>query len=143
MNGDAYKPSGTTWNVASDMRIKENIVDANLFMCYNDLKNLQLRRFNYISSFTDEVQIYDKNITGFIAQEIISTIPKAVRKVSAHGFDDFNSINIDQIVMTSFGALKKTINDKEVLESTIISIQTLNSELLVRLSTIEGVLLNR
>ena len=35
MSGDAYKPSGTTWNVASDIRIKENIVDANLFMCYN------------------------------------------------------------------------------------------------------------
>jgi hypothetical protein len=139
MSGDAYKPTGTSWNVASDQRIKENIVDADLTRCYDDLKHLSLRRFNYISSFSDQVKLYDNNVTGFIAQEIISTIPKAVKQMSAYGYSDFKTINLDQITMTSFGAIKKLITDKESLESTVFTLQTMNDTLQVRLSTLEGI----
>ena len=139
MSGDAYKPTGTSWNVASDKRIKENIVDADLTRCYDDLKHLSLRRFNYISSFSDQVKLYDNNVTGFIAQEIISTIPKAVKQMSAYGYSDFKTINLDQITMTSFGAIKKLITDKESLESTVFTLQTMNDTLQVRLSTLEGI----
>jgi hypothetical protein len=138
-SGDAFKPSGTSWNVASDQRIKENIVDADLTRCYDDLKHLSLRRFNYISSFSDQVKLYDNNVTGFIAQEIISTIPKAVKQMSAYGYSDFKTINLDQITMTSFGAIKKLITDKESLESTVVTLQTMNDTLQLRLSTLEGI----
>ena len=34
----AGKPTSSNWSISSDMRLKENIEDANLDICYNDIK---------------------------------------------------------------------------------------------------------
>ena len=41
----------TTWDLSSDHRIKENIKKADLSMCYNNVKNINLYRYNYINGF--------------------------------------------------------------------------------------------
>ena len=136
--GDAFKPTGTSWNVASDARIKENIEDASLDFCYSDVKSLRLRRFNYISTFIDEVGVYDKRITGFIAQEVKNVIPKAVLIGEAYGISDFLTFNMDQVQMAFNGATKKLIEDKENLESTTVSLLNLNSDLSHQISTLSN-----
>ena len=138
----ASKPGTTTWGIPSDLRIKENIVNADIDRCYNDIKSVALRRFNYKPWFFDAVQGNDKHVLGFIAQEVSSIIPKVVTTENAYGFSDFHVFNIDQLNMSLYGAVKKTIADKEILESTVkgqrFEIQTLQGSTSLILSTLEG-----
>lgn len=65
----------------SDERLKENIELANLEMCYNTVKSLPVFRFSW-KDFTGCGQ--DKNVTGFIANEVEKVFPKAVTTSNAH-----------------------------------------------------------
>jgi hypothetical protein len=47
MVAPAAKPSTSTWATTSDSRVKLNIQDADLDVCYNTIKNLPLRRFTW------------------------------------------------------------------------------------------------
>jgi hypothetical protein len=77
--------------------------------------------------------VNDKKVIGFIAQEVESFYPKAIIKSEENGFEDFRSLDVDQIYKCMYGALKKVINDKEALEATIVSqqqqINTLQSQM--------------
>jgi hypothetical protein len=136
--GDAYKPTGTAWVATSDLRVKENVSLADLDICYKNIKDLPLRRFNYNSTFIGNTGVLDKRVLGFIAQEVSSIMPKAVIQTGGFGISDLLSLNVDQLNMSLFGAVKKTVKDKEVLESTVISLQTLNGHLADRISTLEA-----
>ena len=142
LQGNAFKPTGSLWDIFSDKRLKENIVDADLDWCYSDVKNIRLRRFHYISSYIEQAQLLDTNVLGFIAQEVSSIIPKSVNNGSGYGFSDILSLNIDQLNMSLFGAVKKTILDKETMDSTIkgqrVEIETLRGTQTFILSTLEG-----
>jgi hypothetical protein len=138
----ATKPTTTTWTVTSDQRIKDDIRDADYDRCYNDIKAVQLRRFTWADNFFQTVEGYDKRVLGFIAQEVSTIVPKAVRIGDGYGFSNFHYLNIDQLNMSLYGAVKKTISDKEVMESTIkgqrIQIETLQGITTTILSTLEG-----
>jgi hypothetical protein len=137
-SGDAYKPTGATWKTLSDMRIKENIVEADYARCYNDLKRVPLRRYRYTSSFIQQAGVMDRTVLGFVAQELATVMPKSVTSQALYGFDDLNTISVDQINMATVGALKKTIEDKEALESTTCALVTLNGSLSAQLLDIQG-----
>jgi hypothetical protein len=138
----AAQPLATTWLVTSDKRIKENIVNADLDRCYNDLKNVPLRRYAYVSSFFELVDGTDRHVLGFVAQEVSTIIPKAVVVGEGYGYSNFNYLNIDQLNMSLYGAVKKTILDKEILESTVkgqrVELETLRGTTTLILSTLEG-----
>ena len=138
----AAQPLATTWLVTSDKRIKEDIVNADLDRCYNDLKNVPLRRFAYASSFFELVDGTDRHVLGFLAQEVSSIIPKSVVVGEGYGYNNFNYLNIDQLNMSLYGAVKKTIQDKEFLESTVkgqrIELETLRGTTSLIMSTLEG-----
>jgi hypothetical protein len=138
----ASKPGTTTWGIPSDVRIKENIVNADLDRCYSDIKSVPLRRFSYKPWFFNAVQGKDKHVLGFIAQEVSTIIPKVVTIDTAYGFSDFNILNIDQLNMSLYGAVKKLISEKEFLESTVkgqhIEFTTLQGTTHGILSTLEG-----
>ena len=44
---EGYKASGTTWQNPSDERLKEDIENANLDLCYDLLKQLPLDRYKW------------------------------------------------------------------------------------------------
>jgi hypothetical protein len=142
INNSAVKPLTTTWTAGSDLRVKENIVDADTEICYSNVKAIRLRRFAWQSSFFDSASGYDRHVLGFVAQEIATVVPKAVETKEAYGYSNFHFLNIDQLNMALFGAVKKTIQDKEVLESTLkgqhIEIQTLNETTTYIVSTLKG-----
>jgi hypothetical protein len=64
----ALSPSFSNWTVFSDKTLKQNIVDVNLQMAYDNFKTLNFKRFSYIDTKTN-----DKNLTGLIAQDIKKT----------------------------------------------------------------------
>src|SRR6056300_1732557 len=117
VNGTAAKTGGGTWTSTSDARLKENIQDANLDTCYDTIKNLKLRRFTW----RDDVEgITDKNVIGWIAQEVEEVLPKSVTTVhEKYGLENVKFLNADQIYAAMFGTIQKLIDDKERLEAQV------------------------
>ena len=125
----AFKPITNTWTISSDKRIKENIKDANLNICYDDIRKVQLRRYNFISSFSEIIKVNDKTRLGFIAQEVQMISPKMVETIQFMGFDDFHTLNLDQLNFAHFGATKRVIEILEEQKSTIYGQQLRISDL--------------
>ena len=121
--GGAARVGGTTWTQISDERVKDNIVEADYNKCYEDIKALQLRRFTYTSSFFETTPLRDRNVLGFIAQEVKALQPKSVVVSEAFGISDLNWLNLDQMNMSLYGAVKKLIQDNENLTSSVSGLQ--------------------
>lgn len=143
VNGTAHKQDNlTTWNQVSDARIKQNITLADIDVCYSNVKQLPLRRYEFISSFYEQNQKFDNRRIGFIAQEVSTLFPKAITSVSSMGYDDLLTFNFDQINYSMYGALQKVIGENEAMQSTILGqalrIQTLSGTSFSILSTLEG-----
>jgi hypothetical protein len=100
--------------LTSDSNLKENIVPADLSQCYSNVKNIPLRRFNYISSIVDSK--IDKSQIGFIAQELQTYFPRSVVSLN-----DIYHVNYDQTFLSHFGATQLLISTVEAKQSTIRS----------------------
>jgi len=133
---NASKPTTNTWTISSDRRIKEDITDANLDLCYSIAKNLKLRRFKWKDYIGYEG---DKHVVGYIAQEVQEIFPKAVdvskkilEKKNENGeivqeeIEDFLSLNTDQILKTLHGAIQKLMNITEQQQTQIEQLQIQN-----------------
>jgi len=119
--------TGTAFTNRSDSRIKENIIDADLSMCYEDIKSLPLKRFKY-KDFVGNTG--DKHLTGFLSSDFAQLLPKAVHKASQYFevtdengevldgvlIEDCESIDTSQILPTLFGAVQMLMKKVEALE---------------------------
>ncbi len=97
----------------SDHRIKENIKKADLKICFENIKNINLYRFNYIDGFKFG-STHDKTQLGYIAEQVSQHFPKSVQRNKTRLDDkrevpDLASENIDQINFTLFGVVKQLI----------------------------------
>jgi hypothetical protein len=111
----------TTWSIASDRRIKENIVKASYEKCLENVKNIELYNFNFKDNY---VSTNDRHQLGFIAQEVQQVYPKAVEvgKMMVNTnetIDNVLTLNTTQIKYTLYGAVKELINKVEMLETKI------------------------
>ena len=105
--------NGTAWDQTSDHRIKENVKKANLAICYDNVKNINLYRFNYTKAFGNDTH-KDRTQLGFIAQQVNLYYPKSItrgkRKLDDNkDVPDLASIDITQVNFTLFGAVKQLI----------------------------------
>jgi hypothetical protein len=132
--------------LTSDRRIKTEISSANIEVCYSNLREVPLRTFGFISSFS-ETKI-DKHQIGFIADELSTVFPKSVRlgNVSIDGFSTIYFVNYEQIQMAHFGATQYMANLLENQNSTIVGqnvvLESLQDQV-ASLSTAVGTLLSR
>jgi len=117
----ASKASTSTWTVSSDLRLKENIQDADLDLCYNNVKNLRLARYKWKDEVYTTEQVPDRSKLGWIAQEVETIFPKSVQKINDHGFTDCRTLNTDQIIASLYGCSQKLIkkyeDDDEIFNS--------------------------
>lgn len=117
----AAKPVSSSWTISSDERIKENIEDANLDICYNDIKNIKLRRFKWSDKYIQKYNVKDKTNLGFIAQEIEKINKSAVNTCENKdfGIKDFKTINKDQLMMSLFGTVQKIqyLHENELIKT--------------------------
>jgi len=116
----------------SDQRVKLNIEDANLSMCYSTFQQLNLRRFQWDSNYFPSTIKQDARVLGFIAQEVKTVLPKAVyvNDDIQTGLSSFHALNAEQINYTHFGATQYLAQKIEALEqqqqqsaSTILGMQ--------------------
>jgi len=124
-----YETGALSLNNISDVRFKENIVDASTSEQWNKVKNSKLRKFD----FKDRTAT---NQLGFIAQELYNTIPEAISKGGDE--EEFNgneksiwTIASTNMIPTMFGALQEAMAKIETL-------QTQNDALQSRIETLES-----
>jgi hypothetical protein len=128
-SGSAFNAINSgSWNTFSDHRIKENIVKADLKTCYDNVKNINLYRFNYIDSF--RTASTDKNKLGYIAQEVKRHFPKATSRKKERLTDnreipDLLSIDTEQINISLYGAVKQLIKIVEKQDKRIKTLESL------------------
>jgi hypothetical protein len=108
----------TSWTTLSDKRIKNNITKASYETCLENVKNIELYRFNFKNNI---VNTTDKNQLGFIAQEVQNVYPKAVEAnqiyVSENNkINDLLSLDTTQIKYNLYGAFKYLLQKVEILE---------------------------
>jgi hypothetical protein len=133
----AAKPSTTTWTVSSDSRLKEDIVNADLDICYNNIKNLRLTKYTWKDDVYTEDQVSDRSKLGWIAQEVEEYLPKAVKKNNDHGLEDCRSLDIDQIIASLYGCVQKLMTKCEERDTTIAALTAKHNELKEVIDSIE------
>ena len=161
----AGKPTTNTWTISSDERIKKNIEDANLELCYENIKSMRLRRFEWDPEYYDSTVTKDRHALGFIAQEVLTKFPKAVVVNDKHEFnitqydesgnvimdeashlpktitktlENFHSLNTDQIDKSHLGATQFLIQKVEALEARLAASDSQNAALIARLEALEA-----
>ena len=127
----ARKLTTTTWLTGSDQRIKTDIMSADLDRCYEIVQSIELKYFKWNFPPESNVIVDDAHSLGFIAQDVLADFPHAVSVSDSYGYPDFLSLNIDQILKAMYGALQKTMSDKESLESQVATLGT-------RITTLES-----
>jgi len=149
--GTAGLSTGTTWTNTCDKRLKENIIDADLDQCYNDIKNLKLSYYKLKDNYFDIDKNPDRHKVGWVADNVAEIFPKAVGiqkftgttkiaekqievensdtkeieiKIEAvyDSIDDCKNLNIDSIISAMFGAIQKL---QIMVETQALKIQTL------------------
>ena len=131
---NARKASSTTWATGCDERFKENIITASLDTCYNAVKDIPLKRFTWkSSSYGLSSDIEDKSVIGWIAQDVQSTLPHAIKTGS---FTTYSTYTGSVAITGSDG--KTIINPGDKVQdilagSTVISdMMTLQSDQMIK-----------
>jgi len=112
-----YETGQLSLNNISDVRFKENIIDASTNEQWNKVKNSKLRKFDFKDKTTT-------NQLGFIAQELYQTIPEAISKGGDEEEFNGNEKSIWTIASTNmipamFGALQEAMTKIETLEARV------------------------
>lgn len=121
---NAKKPSTNTWTISSDSRLKENIIEADLNICYNILANLKLKKYKWKESINNYINIKDKHKLGWIADEVENYFPKSILIKSNNNLENCKNLDIDQIVAIMYGTTQKIIDNYNNLDNNIININT-------------------
>ena len=110
--------SATAYNISSDYRLKENVVD--LDGAIDRLKQLPVRRFNFI---TDSDTVVD----GFIAHEAAEVVPECVTgakdEVDEDGNPVYQGIDHSKLVPLLTAALQEAIVRIELLEAEVTALK--------------------
>ena len=128
----AIKAGDSDWQYGSDERYKENIIDADLDICYNNIKNLKLKRFNYKEEvFRDPAS--DNTKLGFLAQEVETIFPKSVVSMPVTTWVNYGG---DSEILGSDGVTKIKPGDRvqDVLAGSVVvdDFKTMNEEQILR-----------
>jgi hypothetical protein len=125
----AAKPTSTAWTVPSDKRLKEDIEIADYDICLQNIKNLDLKRWKWTDSFVVESKTSDLHRLGFIADEVEVLFNKSITINKNYGVENLKSIDVDQIQMSAYGALKKVISIVEEISERLVTAEKNVSDL--------------
>ena len=112
-SGTVYNTTGTYGTISSDIRLKENIVEANSKL--NDLLKLRVVNFNLIDDTDKKKQI------GFIAQEFKEVFPSLVYEKDTREYDEDGNLtkgledSLGLNVGMEFAILVKAIQEQQTI----------------------------
>jgi len=103
----------TTINGLSDIRLKENIVDLQTGLL--EIMALKPRKFDWKEGEGSN----EKNVTGFIAQEVETVLPDLIGSFKHDDLDDAKSIKMGDMVPTLVKAIQEQQAQIEILKTEI------------------------
>ena len=112
----AAKPSTSLWSIYCDQRLKENIEDADLNICYNNIKNLRLAKYTWNDELYDINNLPDvdeRTQLGWIADEVEEIFPKSISPVNLYNYNNCKTLDSDQILVSLYGTLQKLLIEYE------------------------------
>ncbi len=116
-----HNGSGTTFGSGSDYRLKENIVTD--WDATTRLKQLKPTRFSWKKESKSEA-----DTDGFLAHEVSSIVPQAVRgekdAVDADGNPDYQGVDQSKLVPLLTKALQEAIAKIETLEAKVTALES-------------------
>jgi len=121
--GNARKPVGTNWVTASDARVKTEIESVNLLSCAKIISEIPIHTYKFTERFQEKTGTSGDPQYGFIAQDIKKVLPQCVSYTKEHGFDDFHSLDTDQIFKIEFGATQYLLAAVASLENQISTLE--------------------
>ena len=124
-NGDLSNTNGIYGTLSSDLRLKENVVDA--LGKLEDLMSLEVKNYNFIGE--------DKKMIGFIAQDFEKVFPSLVTTSDTREYDDDGNVISGfedakgMKVGMEFAILTKAIQEQQsIIEDLKSRIETLESK---------------
>ena len=115
-NGSIGAPTGTNIYNPSDVRLKQNVTTITNGL--DKVMGLNPVKFNWIEEFSSDEQ--DKDMLGFIAQEVQNIVPEAVE-----GFSDGSSITVGETIVEN----PLRVNEKFIIPVLVKAIQELKAEI--------------
>ena len=115
----AAKPSSNTWTVYSDERLKNNIELADISLCYQNVKNLPLKRYTWKDEIYTVAQVPDRSKIGWVAQDVQKIFEKSITATDSYDISGCLSLNADQIYASMYGAIQLLMSKVEILEMKI------------------------
>ena len=110
--------SATAYNVSSDYRLKENVVD--LTDGITRLKTLKTYRFNYKNNS-------ELTVDGFLAHEVKTAVPEAVTglkdEVDSNGKAIYQGMDQSKLVPLLTAALQEAVAKIETLEAKVAALE--------------------
>jgi hypothetical protein len=120
-NGNCYNVTGTYTSGVSDIRYKEQIVDAN--SQWNDIKSLRVVNFKFIKDVEENGDNALRQI-GFIAQEVEKVSPNLIDEMSDEKTGEtWKTIKASIIHTKSIKALQEAMARIEILEAQITELK--------------------
>ena len=120
--GDARKLIGTMWLNPSDMRIKENIEPADSKLCIQEISSLRLVSYTWKEPYRSAHDLSKYPTLGFLSQEVELIFPNSITTASENGFEDFRSLDVDQLLKSKFGVKQNLLHRVSTLQSKINSL---------------------
>jgi hypothetical protein len=121
-NGNCYNVSGTYTSGVSDIKYKEQVVDAN--SQWDDIKNLRVVNFKFIKDVAENGDNALKHI-GFIAQEVEKTSPHLIEEMSDEKTGEtWKTIKASIIHTKAIKALQEAMARIEELENRLIKLES-------------------
>lgn len=102
----AAKPSSATWTVSSDSNLKDGVVEADYYRCYEIVKQLPLKRYAWKPEYLSNATVTDTSKLGWIAQDVQGVFPKAVGKRNIPNMGEYLTLDNDQIYASMYGSIK-------------------------------------
>jgi len=115
-NGDARKPTGTTWITGSDYRIKESILPVNYKEVLEKISSLRLVSYKWEDSYRKCNNLSSAPSLGFLSQEVKQVFPNSVSESSEYGLSNFMCLDTDQIIKAKFAVTQYLIQRVSSLE---------------------------
>jgi len=116
-NGDARKPTGTTWITGSDYRIKESISAVNYQEIIGKISSLRLVSYKWEESYRKCNNLCSTPIIGFLSQEVKNVFPNSVTESLEYGLSNFMCLDTDQIIKAKFALTQYLIQRVSSLQA--------------------------
>ena len=115
----AFKPTTNTWGVTSDERLKKDIVEADLNMCWENIKKIPLKKYIWQPDFYTSNNVLHQTKIGWIAQDVEPIFPKSIITQNLYNLQDCKLLNTDQLYASMYGALQLAIKKLNNIDDNI------------------------